>query len=669
MMKHNLQERGLFSLRRDGREEDDNKVDKILNPWAADSRLWNFIFLASCLIGVSIDPLFLYVPIVDDNRKCLKRDYNMEIIALVLRSVTDLFYVFHVCFRLHNALKMSKELHVSIFTNFPWFHLLIDILSILPLPQVVVLLYFSQITGSRSLSGRKFINLILLLQYVPRLFRVYLTAKEIGKGFDSLISQRVWVRCAFFFFVYLNFGHVFGAFWYFYSIFRETACWHEACKYHMPKQCTPGFFDCSLGIESHPIKNLTKLNQYCPINPPDPKIFNFGMFSGAIESRIVNNTDFPTKFTRSFFWGLKNLSSFGSNLDTSGNIVENLFAILISILGLLLFLYLIGNLQTYMQLETTKSEEDRKKISIIQPEIDSYLTNHGIPSRKKKLINKYLSRKIRQGEDIDVKYLFSILEEHADQGQHKSHETFAAWVTKLSDMKKHESSTMEQKVELWISKNGIPNDLKLKIKNYVKFKLQEGKDINIEHLMYILPPTLRICMTEHMCFSILKKVPSFRNIDENVYETICKFLKPVTYLENSYIIRKGEPIDMVLFITQGTMWTFGNGIIPMNRLQKGDYYGNELIEWQLNSTFYYEFPISTCNLKSHTKVEAFVLMANDLEHVLSSCWSKFSKRYSTIEAMSEGIKFFAATTVQRGFHRYMKNKKAQQKTILNICVN
>uniref|UniRef100_A0A803PJP9 Ion transport domain-containing protein n=1 Tax=Cannabis sativa TaxID=3483 RepID=A0A803PJP9_CANSA len=344
MMKHNLQERGLFSLRRDGREEDDNKVDKILNPWAADSRLWNFIFLASCLIGVSIDPLFLYVPIVDDNRKCLKRDYNMEIIALVLRSVTDLFYVFHVCFRLHNALKMSKELHVSIFTNFPWFHLLIDILSILPLPQVVVLLYFSQITGSRSLSGRKFINLILLLQYVPRLFRVYLTAKEIGKGFDSLISQRVWVRCAFFFFVYLNFGHVFGAFWYFYSIFRETACWHEACKYHMPKQCTPGFFDCSLGIESHPIKNLTKLNQYCPINPPDPKIFNFGMFSGAIESRIVNNTDFPTKFTRSFFWGLKNLSSFGSNLDTSGNIVENLFAILISILGLLLFLYLIGNL-------------------------------------------------------------------------------------------------------------------------------------------------------------------------------------------------------------------------------------------------------------------------------------------------------------------------------------
>ncbi|KAF4380226.1 hypothetical protein F8388_024519 [Cannabis sativa] len=445
-----------------GKEEDKNKVNKTLNPWAADSRLWNKIFLALCVIGVSIDPLFLYIPIVDDNRKCIKKDHNMEIIALVLRSVTDFSCLFHVCFRLRNALKMSNEFHLSILTKFPWFRLLIDNLSFLPLPQVAISLYFSEITGSKSLTGRKFINSVLLLQYVPRLLRVYLSAKEIGKGFDSLINQLVWVRCAFFFFLYLNFGHVFGALWYFYSFFRETACWHEACIYDLPTECKPGPFDCSL--TSHPINNLTKLNQYCPINPPDPKIFNFGMFSEAIESRIVNNTDFLTKFSLSFFWGLKNLSSFGSNLDTSGNVVENWFAILISILGLLLFLYLIGNLQTYMQLETMKSEEHRKKISIIQPEIDSYLTDYVIPLRKKKFINKYLtSQKIREGGDIDVKYLFSILEEHADQGQHKSHE-----------------------------------------------------------------------------------VPSFQNIDENVYEMICKFLKPVSYLEKSYIIRKGEPIDMLL---------------------------------------------------------------------------------------------------------------------------
>ncbi|XP_062119872.1 cyclic nucleotide-gated ion channel 1-like [Humulus lupulus] len=648
-----------FKVTADGRE-----VDKIYNPWATYSRLWNKIFLASCVVGVSIDPLFLYIPIVNDDKKCLDRDYKMEIISLVLRSLTDFSYVLHIVFRLQSALNTSKELHQSIFTKFPWYYLLIDVLAILPLPQVIVLVYFSKITGSRSLTARKFINLILLLQYVPRILRVYLSAKELGKVFDSL-TRRVWVRGAFFFFLYIIFGHVFGAFWYFYSIFRETACWHHTCLEHGPEECTPGPFDC---LGPHPMVNVTKLKQFCPVDPPNANIFNFGIFSEAIESRIVNKTDFPQKFTRSFWWGLKNLSSFGSNLETSSNVQENLFAILISILGLLLFLYLIGNLQTYMQFETIKSEEARRKINIIQPEVDSYLSNHDLPPQKKKLINRYLSRTIREGKDFDVKHLFSLLEEHADHGQHKN-EAFATWVTKLLDVKKHERSTMGQKVELWISKNEIPQDIKQKIMKYVQFRLQEGKDVDIQHLLHTLPPTLGMSIKRHICFPLLKKVPLFQNINEYVYETICKYLKPVIYSEKSYIIRKGEPIDMVLFITQGVVWTFGSSTIPMNRLQKSDYYGNELIEWQLNSTSYKDFPISTANVKSHTKVEAFALMAIDLEHVLSSCWLKFFQCYSTNETMSsEGLKSFAATCVQRQFRRYMKNKKAQENK-LSICVN
>ncbi|XP_062119873.1 putative cyclic nucleotide-gated ion channel 13 [Humulus lupulus] len=641
------------------------KVEKILDPWAASPRAWNKIFLASCVIGVIIDPLFLYIPIVNDENKCLDKDNNMMVIALLLRSVTDFSYVLHIIFRLQIALAMSKEFGLSIFTGFPWSYLLIDVLAILPLPQVIVLMYFSKITGSKSLTARKYLNLILLLQYVPRILRVYFSAKELGKTCDSL-TRRVWVRGAFFFFLYIIFGHVFGAFWYFYSIFRETACWHKACVRVGPQECTLGPFDCSHGL--HPIKNLTLLNQHCPVNPPNPSIFNFGIFSQAIESRIVCKTNFLRKFSRSFWWGLRNLSSFGQNLDTSSNVEENLFAVLISILGLLLFLYLIGNLQTYMQLETTKSEEARRKIRIKQPEIDSYLSNHDLPPHKKKVIKRYLTRSIREGKDFDVKHLFSLLEEHADHDQHKN-ETFAAWVTKILDVKKHERNTIEHKTELWISRNGIPEDIKPKIMKYAQLRLQEGKDVNIQHLLQILPLTLGMSIKKHMCFPILKKVPLIQNMDEYVYETICKSLKPVVYSENSYIIRKGEPLDMVLFITQGAVWTFGSSNnSPTNRLQKGDFYGNELIEWQFNSTSYNDFPISTANLKSHTKVEAFALMAIDLEHVLSSCWSKFFE-CSTNESISEGLKSFAVIYMQRRFRRNMRNRKAQENNKLSICVD
>ena len=96
------------------------------------------------------------------------------------------------------------------------------------------------------------------------------------------------------------------------------------------------------------------------------------------------------------------------------------------------------------------------------------------------------------------------------------------------------------------------------------------------------------------------------------YEIVCKYLKPVTYSENTYIIRKGEPLDMMLFITQGIVWSFNE--TSMQRLQKGDYFGEKLLEWELNdSKSDFTFPISTKNFKAHTKVEACALKAADLE--------------------------------------------------------
>ncbi|GMN44439.1 hypothetical protein TIFTF001_013638 [Ficus carica] len=65
-------------------------------------------------------------------------------------------------------------------------------------------------------------------------------------------------------------------------------------------------------------------------------------------------------------------------------------------------------------------------------------------------------------------------------------------------------------------------------------------------------------------------VPELENIDDQVYEEIIKHLKPVSYAENIYIIREGEPIGHMLFVTQGVVWVFGNGAI--RSVAKGDYY-------------------------------------------------------------------------------------------------
>ncbi|KAL5540201.1 hypothetical protein UlMin_044147, partial [Ulmus minor] len=112
--------------------------------------------------------------------------------------------------------------------------------------------------------------------------------------------------------------------------------------------------------------------------------------------------------------------SFGSNLETSGEIWENIFAVIVSILGLVLFLYLIGNLQTYLQFITTKSEETRQKIRAKDPEIRSYLSNHNLSKDKERFIIKHLRRTITDGKEPDVENLLSLLEENEDHEQSTS---------------------------------------------------------------------------------------------------------------------------------------------------------------------------------------------------------------------------------------------------------
>lgn len=113
---------------------------------------------------------------------------------------------------------------------------------------------------------------------------------------------------------------------------------------------------------------------------------------------------------------------------------------------------------------------------------------------------------------------------------------------------------------------------------------------------------------------------------EQVYKTLYRYMKPVVYDENTYIIRQGEPLDMMLFVTRGIVWAFesGSNSSPA-RIEAGDFFGNELLESLLSvsSLTNTGIPVATCNAKSHTKVEGFALLAADLDRILVTYWLNF----------------------------------------------
>ena len=108
--------------------------------------MWNKIFALVCVVAVSLDPLFIYVPIINQKDMCLTMDNTLGTTAIVLRLFTDLIYIGNI---VHNVAKASKVLKkegkwksdkvlrnaLEIWKD-SWLVLLVDFLAILPIPQV-----------------------------------------------------------------------------------------------------------------------------------------------------------------------------------------------------------------------------------------------------------------------------------------------------------------------------------------------------------------------------------------------------------------------------------------------------------------------------------------------------------------------------------------------------
>ena len=106
---------------------------------------------------------------------------------------------------------------------------------------------------------------------------------------------------------------------------------------------------------------------------------------------------------------------------------------------------------------------------------------------------------------------------------------------------------------------------------------------------------------------------------------LCDVVKPVVFTARSYILQEGNPIDQMLFVLQGKLWTYTSRSIAgsssnsgnlNNHLEDGDSAGEELIAWAKADRDSSNLPLSTKTIQALTKVEAFLLMADYLKQVL-----------------------------------------------------
>ncbi|WOK94027.1 putative cyclic nucleotide-gated ion channel 5 [Canna indica] len=396
---------------------------KIFDPQDKFLILMNRLFLMSCILSVAVDPLFFYLPIKHENENqpvCLGIDGKLAIVATTVRTIIDCFYLIRMVLQFRTAyiapstrvfgrgelvIDPAKIAKKYLKSNF-----IVDFLSVLPLPQIVVWMFLHRSKGYDVLDTKNAIFAIVVLQYIPRLSRMRPLTSEL-KRTAGVFAESAWAGAAYYLLCYMLACHIVGAFWYLLAVGREYECWRITCSNN--STCNVKYLYCGNdhldGYDKW--KNSSgEIQNFCspPSDDDDDNSnsnFNFGIYSLALTSGVVASQKFFSKLAYCFWWGLQNLSTLGQGLQTSTYLGEVIFSIAIAILGLILFALLIGNMQTYLQSMTIRLEEMRVK----RRDSEQWMHHRMLPPDLRDRVRRYDQYKWLETRGVDEEGLVQSL--------------------------------------------------------------------------------------------------------------------------------------------------------------------------------------------------------------------------------------------------------------------
>lgn len=567
---------------------------RILDPGSEIVLKWNRVFIVSCLLALFVDPLYFYLPSVGGSKEswCVKTDGNMRIIVTCFRTLADLFYMLHVVLKFRTAyvapssrvfgrgeLVMDPKKIARRYIRSDFF---IDLIATLPLPQIVIWFIIPATRSPGANHNNNALALIVLVQYIPRFYLIFPLSSQIIKA-NGVVTKTAWAGAAYNLLLYMLASHVLGAAWYLLSLDRYTSCWKSICKNETSSANCSDYLNCFSFNDDGRKTWARSTNVFKRCNPDNDIDFKYGIFENAVTKNVVSSNFFE-KYFYCLWWGLQNLSSYGQNLTTSTFIGETSFAILIAILGLILFAHLIGNMQTYLQSLTVRLEE---------------------------------------------------------------------WRLKRRD------------TEEWMRHRQLPEDLRKRVRRFVQYKWLATRGVDEEVILHGLPADLRRDIQRHLCLDLVRRVPFFSQMDDQLLDAICERLVSSLSTENTYIVREGDPVAEMLFIIRGRLessTTNGGrtGFFNSITLRPGDFCGEELLAWALLPKSTLNLPSSTRTVRALVEVEAFALRAEDLKFVANQFRRLHSKKLQhTFRFYSHHWRTWAACFIQAAWRRYKRRMIAK----------
>ncbi|KAI7747099.1 hypothetical protein M8C21_006787 [Ambrosia artemisiifolia] len=308
-----------------------------------------------------------------------------------MRSIADVFYMMQIYVKFMTAYVAPSsrvfgrgELVIDtakIAKRYIKGDLWIDCVAALPLPQLLIWIIIPSLSGSAMTNTKNVLRFIIILQYIPRLYLIFPLTTQIVEA-TGVVTETAWAGAAYNLMLYMLASHFVGAAWYLLSIERQESCWRSICIVEN-LDCKDDFFDCQ--IVNEPARRAwfqtSNVTTHCV---PNSGFYPFGIYGESLESEVTS-ASFFNKYFYCLWFGLKNLSSLGQNLSTSTYVGEIMFAIVVAVVGLVLFALLIGNMQTYLQSTTVRLEEWR----IRRTDTEQWMHHRQLPPELRQSVRRY----------------------------------------------------------------------------------------------------------------------------------------------------------------------------------------------------------------------------------------------------------------------------------------
>jgi voltage-gated potassium channel len=166
-----------------------------------------------------------------------------------------------------------------------------------------------------------------------------------------------------------------------------------------------------------------------------------------------------------------------------------------------------------------------------------------------------------------------------------------------------------EKLSISVKYRSIPPDLQKRIYDYYTYIWKKRLGYDESSFLNSLPKSLKTEVSLHLRREVIKKIPLFKDAEQEFIKEIALQLKPVILTPGDYVFNAGDEGKEMYFVVHGELDVFlKDEKKPLARLSDGDFFGEIAL--------FMKKP-RTATIKAVTYCDLYTLGKNTFNHLVS----------------------------------------------------